>query len=311
MEGCQLAATIPRLRRYRVMPENGWIVVDWGTTNRRAYALNARGEVEQQVADACGILAVQGEGFPAEVARIRAQLGDRPMILAGMIGSNRGWIEVPYVPCPATLDDLIAGARRIDERTIILPGVSQRDEVRPDVMRGEEVQLLGAVAAGLVARDAASCHPGTHAKWTAISDARIDRFQTVMTGELFGLLRKDSILAPQLAGEVTPGAAFRRGVRRALTEHDLPAALFSVRAGVLLATLAQEDAAAYASGLLIGSDVGIGLRFVGAGGVALIGEPALIALYAAALDEAGRDCCEIDGETALLAGCKAIAERML
>jgi 2-dehydro-3-deoxygalactonokinase len=293
------------------MSDSGWIVVDWGTTNRRAYALSADGEVERRIADDRGILAVPADGFAAEVAGIRSKLGDRPMLLAGMVGSNRGWIEVPYISCPADLDDLVRCARRLDDRTIILPGVSQNSVERPDVMRGEEVQLLGAVAAGFVAPRATTCHPGTHAKWTAINDRRIERFRTVMTGEIFGLLRKHSILAPQLGGKVAADAAFRRGVRHALAENDLPAALFSVRAGVLLSTLAEGDAAAYASGLLIGTDVAIGLRFTaGEGSVALIGEPELIALYAAALYEAGRASCEIDGEAALLAGCKAITDRM-
>src|SRR4051812_34666763 len=121
------------------MPDCGWIVVDWGTTNRRAYALSSNGEVERRIADARGILVVPPDGFASEAADIRAQLGDRPMILAGMVGSNRGWAETPYIACPAGLDDLIHGATKIDARTIILPGVSQIIAERADVMRGEEV----------------------------------------------------------------------------------------------------------------------------------------------------------------------------
>lgn len=281
----------------------GLIAIDWGTTNRRVFLLAADGAVEQRVADGLGVLSVTD--FPAEIAGLRARFGDRPMLLAGMVGSNRGWIEAPYRACPADLGSLAAGLVRA-EGAAIVPGV--RD--RADVMRGEEVQLLGAVAAGLVAPDGEACLPGTHAKWAAFAGGAITRFRTVMTGEMFALLRNHSILANQLEGEVRAGPAFAEGVRRALDTGELLADLFGVRARGVLGSLAPEDAPSYASGLLIGSDVRIGLGFTGPGPVALIGDPALTALYAAALAEAGRTSTQIDGEAAFLAGIRALAERL-
>jgi 2-dehydro-3-deoxygalactonokinase len=227
------------------------------------------------------------------------------MLLAGMVGSNRGWIEAPYAACPAGIDALVAGLVRA-EGAAIVPGV--RDQA--DVMRGEEVQLLGAVAAGLVAPDGQACLPGTHAKWAAFADGAITRFKTVMTGELFALLRTHSILASQLEGDVQPGSAFAEGVRRSLESEALLADLFGVRARGVLGSLSAQDAPSYASGLLIGSDVRIGLASVGQGPVALIGDPKLTALYAAALAEAGRASTQIDGEAAFLAGIRALAERL-
>lgn len=281
----------------------GLIAIDWGTTNRRVFVLGADGTVEERRADGLGILAVSD--FPAAIADLRARFGDRRMLLAGMVGSNRGWIEAPYVRCPAGLDALAAGLVRA-EGAAIVPGV--RDEA--DVMRGEEVQLLGAVAAGWVGPDGQACLPGTHAKWAMLDHGAIARFKTLLTGELFALLRNHSILAGQLEGEVLAGPAFIEGVRYGLKSGELLADLFLVRARGVLGSLEARDAPSYASGLLIGSDIRIGLGFVGPGPIALIGDPALTALYAAALAEAGRACSEIDGEQAFLAGIRALAERL-
>src|SRR5574338_997837 len=121
----------------------GFIAADWGTTNRRAYLIDAAGTCIDEFEDEQGILSVPKNGFEAAVREIRERLGDRPLLLAGMVGSNRGWIEAPYVPCPAGLPDLAAALAWPEKgRTAIVPGVSFIEEA--DVMRGEEVQLLGA-----------------------------------------------------------------------------------------------------------------------------------------------------------------------
>ena len=279
----------------------GLIAIDWGTTNRRIFVMAADGAVEAREADGRGILSVSD--FVAEIAAIRARFGDRPMLLSGMVGSNRGWIEAPYVACPAGIDALAANLIRA-EGAAIVPGV--RDTA--DVMRGEEVQLLGAVAAGLIAPDAAACLPGTHAKWVRLQRGAITGFRTVMTGEIFALLRNHSILAEQLQAPVRIGPAFVEGVQRALDEGEMLADLFTIRAQALLGGI--EDPASHASGLLIGSDIAIGTSMFEQGPIALIGDPALTSLYAVALDEADRASIEIDGETAFLAGIHAIASRL-
>jgi 2-dehydro-3-deoxygalactonokinase len=227
-----------------------------------------------------------------------------------MVGSNRGWKEAPYVAAPAGLDDLVKGLVWVGERAAIVPGVCYLKNDRADVMRGEEVQLLGAVAAGLVDPDGLVCHPGTHNKWATLRGGRINDFRTVMTGELFSLLKEHSILADLLKGKVEPNDAFRTAARRAIFNETLPAELFEVRARVLLGQAKEEDAASYTSGLLIGTDVRIGLSLPTSAQVTVIGRPDLTRLYATAIGEAGRDAVELDGEESFLAGIHEIAKRI-
>jgi 2-dehydro-3-deoxygalactonokinase len=287
----------------------GFIAVDWGTTNRRGYLLDSGGRLADEMEDGHGILAVGVGGFEGAVEALRQRLGDRPLLMAGMIGSNRGWVEAPYVPCPAGLPELAANLRWVEpDRIAIVPGVCYSNGAAGDVMRGEEVQLLGAVAAGMIAPDALVCHPGTHNKWVLVEGGRITRFRTVMTGELFNLLKAHSILADLLALPAAPNGAFRDGVRHGLDHDDLTAELFSVRARVLLGKSPREDAASYTSGLLIGTDLRIGLRSAPSGPIAVMGRPELTALFAVALDVAGRQASEIDGEKAFLAGSRHLAE---
>ena len=288
----------------------GFIAVDWGTTNRRAYLVDASGKRVKEFEDHKGVLSVQSAGFPDAIAEIRAHLGDKPLLLAGMIGSNRGWKEAPYVPCPAGLDELAAKLVWAGEREAIVPGVSYVGDGRADVMRGEEVQLLGAVAAGLVDPMGLVCHPGTHNKWATLRHGKIDQFQTVMTGELYNLLKEHSILSDLLEGEVEPNDVFKQAARHAIDHEALPADLFGVRAGVLLGQAKKEDAASYASGLLIGADVRIGLSIPTGAQIAVIGRPDLTHLYAAAIATTGRDVVEHDGETCFLAGIIEIAKRI-
>lgn len=292
---------------------DSFIAVDWGTTNRRAYRIDAAGAVTGEMEDDKGVTAIETADFPAAVAEIRAALGDLPLLLAGMVGSNRGWREAPYVPAPAGLADLAAALLWVEPgRVGIVPGVSFLEEspaqTRADVMRGEEVQVFGLLAlAGL--DDALLCHPGTHTKWVAVRGGRLTRFRTAMTGELFALLRDHSILAPLLQGEVGPDEDFDRGVAVGLAGANLAAELFTVRARVLLGRLDAACAAAWTSGLLVGADVAGALadRPEGQRGeIVVVGRPSLNRLYAAALDRAGAKVREFDGAPAFVAGMDAI-----
>src|SRR5439155_3684216 len=134
---------------------------------------------------------------------------------------------------------------RPGDREAIVPGVSYVGEGRADVMRGEEVQLLGAAAAGLVDPDALVCHPGTHNKWATLRQGKVNNFRTVMTGELFSLLKEHSILADMLKGEGAANDVFKQAARHAIFNEAIPADLFSVRARVLLGQSKEEDAASY------------------------------------------------------------------
>lgn len=289
----------------------GFIAVDWGTTNRRAYWIDAGGRCTQEFEDDKGILAVGKGGFEPAVTEIRDRLGDHPLLLAGMVGSNRGWIEAPYVACPAGLERLADQLLWVEPgRTAIVPGVSYLSDDRADVMRGEEVQLLGAVSSGAIPGDCLVCHPGTHNKWAHIDDGEIVSFRTVMTGEMFSLLRDHSILSDLLQRPAERDDAFRAGVRRGLAHGGLTSDLFSVRAGVLLGRAEADDAASFTSGMLIGADIRIGMALAADSEIVIMGRPELTRLYALALAEAGRSGRELDGERAFLDGSRRIVELM-
>jgi 2-dehydro-3-deoxygalactonokinase len=283
-----------------------FLAVDWGTTNRRVFRIDD-GAVVASERDNKGAASMTPADYPAEVAGIRARMGDLPMLLAGMVGSTIGWREVPYVAAPAGIAALADGLDWIDERTAIVPGVAMRDPANPDVMRGEEVQLLGAVDAGLVPRDALLCQPGTHCKWVWLENGRIARFTTAITGELFALLRGHGILAHQLTGAVTAGDAFREGVRRGAA-RDLAAALFGIRAAKVLGYCDDTDAASHASGLLIGADVAARLDQSRGTHVHILADPTLGTLYATAIDTLGGSSALIDSRQAFVAGITRIQE---
>ncbi|MEG3089565.1 2-dehydro-3-deoxygalactonokinase [Sphingomonas sp. PB4P5] len=283
-----------------------FIAVDWGTTNRRAFVID-NGVVMQTERDTRGAAAVAQAEYPAEVAGIRARLGDLPMLLAGMVGSTIGWRDVPYVAAPAGLDALAGALAWIDDRTAIVPGLVYRAGARADVMRGEEVQLLGAAAAGMTPDTALLCQPGTHCKWALLEDTRITSFVTAMTGELFALLRGGGLLARQLGGAVTDGAAFQDGVTEG-AKRDLAASLFGIRASGVLGLRDDADAASYASGVLIGSDVAARLAEHTGQAVHILADPGLGALYAAAVTALGGTATIIDSHGAFVAGITRLRE---
>jgi len=287
-----------------------YIAIDWGTTNRRIYVLAADGTMLDTVRDDRGVLAMDQAGYAREITAIRIRFGDLPIVTAGMVGSTRGWREAAYVPAPADIATLARAATRIAECDVtIVPGVSLLTETRADVMRGEEVQVLGAVAAGIAPADALFAQPGTHNKWVQVEGGRITDFSTTMTGELFALVKGHGILAGMLDGPVADGPAFRDGLARGFGACDLTAALFGVRASVLLGRIAAEDAAAYASGLLIGGDVGA-VRDLGGKTVHLLSSGLLADLYTIAIEQRGGTVVPLDSHAGFLAGLHAIREHL-
>jgi len=280
------------------MSARPFLAIDWGTTNRRVYRIED-GAVVATERDALGVTAVSD--FAGELAAIRARFGDLPVLMAGMVGSTIGWREAAYIAAPAGIEDLGANLLRIDARTAIVPGVSFVDGKRGDVMRGEEVQLLGAVAGGLAPADAMLVQPGTHCKWVEMASGRIVRFTTAMTGELFGLVRSHGILAAQLGAEVVLGDAFLEGAREG-AKRDLTASLFGIRAAKLLGLRDDADAASFASGLIIGADVAARVAEHSFDTAYIIADPMLGGLYAAAVEANGRAAMIVDSHAAFVAG---------
>jgi 2-dehydro-3-deoxygalactonokinase len=286
-----------------VVRTDAFLAIDWGTTNRRAYRIE-RGAVADTVRDDRGVRSMAGRDYAAEIAAIRDRLGDLPVLIAGMAGSTIGWREAPYVPVPAGLPSLARALLAIDARTAIVPGLSL-DGVRADVMRGEEVQLLGAAVAGLAPADALLCQPGTHCKWARMADGEVAHFATAMTGELFALLKDHSILGPQLSVEIAPGDAFAAGVRRG-ARGDLATALFGIRAESVLGRIDPMDTASRASGILIGADVAAQVH--SGDTVHILADAALGALYASAIETLGGTATLVDSHAAFVAGIAAIQE---
>jgi 2-dehydro-3-deoxygalactonokinase len=277
---------------------NEFIAVDWGNSNRRAYRVSANGDILDSFTDAKGVLTLDPSGFDDAVGEIRHRLGDLPMLLAGPVGSNRGWHNAPYVPCPATASDLATKLVWVDAQTAIIPGLCQSDPY--DVLRGEEVQALGAIAIGGASADGVICLPGTHSKWIQAHGGSLASFTSAITGELFGLLRQHSILADVLTGDVVDGEAFCRGVADALAGKPIMQALFGIRAAHVLGH-GDGNGASYASGLLIGTDWRDNAP-ADASTITLVGEPALCALYANAASLAGWKTNAVDGGVAFVAG---------
>ena len=270
--------------------EPALIALDWGTTSLRAWLLDARGEVLAMARAPLGVMQVQNGDFAGAFDAVTAGWPDLPALAAGMVGSRQGWVEAPYLACPTGLDDLAGALVPAPGRRLwIVPGVL-RTGGAPDVMRGEETQIVGALALRpeLNAR-ARLVLPGTHSKWAEVSGGRVQTFATYMTGELFAVLREHSILG-RPAAQAGSGAggedAFLRGVEAAREADGVASRLFSARALVLTGGLPASDSLDYLSGLLIGDE----LRSALAGSEAvplLIGEPALCARYALALRRFG------------------------
>jgi len=229
--------------------------IDWGTSNRRAYLLDRQGACIGRHADGEGMLAVGGN-FAASLAALRRQMDvadDVPVLMSGMVGSASGWQEVPYLGIETPLERLpehlvpVAG----QARCAIVPGYRSQG-AHVDVMRGEEVQLLGAVARGV--RDGWVLLPGTHCKWVRMQAGRIAEFFTFMTGELFALLGQTGTLSAMLAPAPLDEAAFSAGLEAARRRLPLTHSLFGARARVVTGALSAGAARSYVSGLLIGSE---------------------------------------------------------
>ena len=277
------------------------IGVDWGTTSLRAYRIAADGRMQARREEAGGIRAVAAEGFSAALRAVVGDwlaAGESRVLLSGMVGSRQGWVEAPYLPCPAGATDLAAALVRVpfDGATVLLvPGLTDADEAgTPEVMRGEETQLFGVLAT--LGSQGLACLPGSHSKWARIEGGRVTGFRTWLSGEAFAALRDGTILGRMMRDGATVEAAFDRGLGRAGEPGGLLHHLFGVRTLGLAGRLAPEEAASYLSGLLIGHEVGSAMK-AGAT-VHLVGAPSLCRLYARAITAAGGRAVTLDPDAA-------------
>ena len=278
--------------------------IDWGTSNRRAYLVDAAGTSVDTRADDQGMLAARpdfGPSLAALLADMRIDAGV-PVIASGMVGSAQGWKETPYLDAAVPLTELPRHLVRVDDdasrrNCLIVPGYVARDaDGRIDVMRGEEMQLLGAVALGR--HDGWFVLPGTHSKWVRLEAGVIRHVSTFMTGEFFATLGKQGTLAPLMAGADRAGSnagddddegAFVAGVDEARRGALLTQALFGVRARVVTGAMPAAHTRAFVSGLLIGAELVAALGLMGAarGPVTSVAAAKLYAHYASAAAHLG------------------------
>lgn len=266
------------------------VALDWGTSSLRGALLAADGQVLEERNFARGILTVDQGRFPVI---FESCFGDwmQPgtlCLIAGMAGSQQGWIQAPYCPCPAGFADIAADLAWIEPgRIAIVPGFSIEKDGVPDVMRGEETQVFGALQMmGLT--DARMVLPGTHSKWVTVANQRITDFSSWMTGEFYALLSQHSILARTLPATDGPhnDAAFDQGVAYALRSGSLLHTAFSARTLSLFERMASDALPSYLSGLVIGEELKHQHLKRGAS-VVLVGAESLTKKYAQALQQLG------------------------
>jgi 2-dehydro-3-deoxygalactonokinase len=239
------------------------IGADWGSSGFRAYRLADDGRVLERRMATSGIASLTPTDYAAvlqqQIGDWLREMPDVPVLLSGMVGSRQGWREAPYAECPAGAADLVAGLCSVDLAAgrvgYIVPGLScRREDGTPDVMRGEETQIIGLDLAG----DATLCMPGTHSKHVQVRDGRIAGFATAMTGEVFALLKSHGLIAAMLdaaTGEDLDTAAFEDGLALSGRPGGLLQHLFSVRTRRLFNELSGGAAAHYLSGILIGHEL--------------------------------------------------------
>nr|WP_299242678.1 2-dehydro-3-deoxygalactonokinase [uncultured Halomonas sp.] len=292
------------------------IAIDWGTSNFRAFLVDAEsGECLESRRSEAGLRALSSAEFPHYCA---AQIDDWrdegrvPVYLAGMVGSARGWREAPQLDLPVSASDLadhVVAAPGLDNAWIV-PGVKVVTSEQVDVMRGEEIQVFGALA--MSGDDTAlCCLPGTHSKWVRLEAGRMVDFTTLMTGELYHAVRFHTLPGePGRGSETFDEEGFEQGMQAARHSSGPLHALFEARSRHLYSGLAAAQVGSFISGVLIGHEAHIQrVLFSGSQRVLLVGSSTLNTLYRRALEKEGFTVQEIDSDNAILAGICALARR--
>lgn len=293
------------------MPDIEWIAVDWGTSNLRVWAMGPDGQIVKSSGSDKGMGVLQRDEFEAALLElINPYLTSGralPVVCCGMAGSRQGWTEAAYqsVPCVPpnglTATRVNTQDRRIS--VVILPGVKQSSP--PDVMRGEETQIAGYVRLN-PGFDGVLCLPGTHTKWAQVSAGEIASFQTYMTGELFALLSRQSVLRHSVATDDFDRPAFAAALDDAMARpQSLASHLFGVRAATLVADMSAAIASARLSGLLIGAELAAARPYWLGQNVAIIGADRVAELYRSGLASRGLDATMADVTSMTLSGLAA------
>jgi|TARA_B100000767_G_scaffold60362_1_gene56178 2-dehydro-3-deoxygalactonokinase len=288
-----------------------WAAVDWGTTHLRLWVLDHDHKVIRQTKTEQGMTQLHPTEYEATLLDLLSQelqpSGAMGVICCGMVGSRQGWQEAPYAPCP-TLPPSGERASRVTTKdprieVYLLPGIKQISP--PDVMRGEETQIAGFLSRN-PQYDGVLCLPGTHSKWVHISAGEVVSFQTFMTGELFALLCKESVLRHNIGATGWNDEMFTNAIDDAISRPAAIAAkLFALRAQSLIATLPPEAARARLSGLLIGLELAAARPYWLGAQVAVLGDTEVAQAYCTALTAQGSPVTVTSTERMTLDGLKS------
>lgn len=297
--------------------EISWLAIDWGTTNFRAFAMNDNGESVDKIERELGLLQIQNQQFDTQLKTLLkdwlVDFEHLPLFLGGMVGSKRGWVDAGYATAPLLLSKLshkgVQFAASWGALITIIPGVSYQNEHQQyDVMRGEEVQLMGALDTTQSANFLAVL-PGTHSKHVLIENGELQHFSTFMTGELYSLLSKQSILGRGFNCNANNQVsdAFYRGVREGQTEQ-ITHRLFLTRTHRLFGNIDHDEVLDYLSGLLIGNELKALLpvyqqfKVNQSMPICIIGGEKISQRYILACDELGIENKFIDGDECFISG---------
>ncbi|MEN9856040.1 MAG: hypothetical protein RL186_1081 [Pseudomonadota bacterium] len=295
-----------------------FIGINWGSSNFRAYLIGPDGAKLDEVSRPCGVLGLSRDDMEAQIGLTTQQWPLAHKIYAsGMIGSNVGWVEAPYVHCPTSVNALslqLTKTRMAGHDVEIVPGLTCEDEAgQPDILRGEELELFGLLMSqpDAIRTDCRTILlPGTHSKWVSMRGSSIESFFTSMAGELFDRVSEKGILASIIDGPAKAGPWFSRGLAEAWSSgRSLVTLLFQARSLVMRHKMAKSDAASFLRGLLIGAELGDAkarLAQFDETTIEMVGNPVVASLYQSALQEMGATSLVVPSDTACLAGFAAL-----
>ena len=286
------------------------LAVDWGTSRLRVCLLDENGKVQGEAQSDLGLTKAREVGFEKSLRDTAGKLleGVSAVMMSGMVGAQEGWRETPYLDCPCSAKDILGAMAQVNMEGVrmkIAPGVKCMHGQLPDVMRGEETQVLGAVSQG--AGDGVYVLPGTHSKWVVVEEGRITQFKTFMTGDVYRAVRNNTIFGMAVdEEEEIDKEQFVGGVRegtKAKSGGQLLSLMFSARTLRLFGKLENECVSSYLGGMMIGSEIAEGKGGFGATEIMLVGSKRLCESYSLACKEIGIKPQFIGEDTAVAGLC--------
>ena len=260
-----------------------WIAVDWGTSSFRAYLVEDK-VVKDTIETKDGMKFIKDNDFENTfinlIGKWLIKNKKTDVLASGMLGARQGWIEAPYEKAPCNLNNLnFISPTLIDSRVSlkIFSGISQNDP--PDVMRGEETQIAGFLTNNNNFKGSI-CLPGTHSKWIKINKNSLEKFRTFMTGELFEIISKNSVLSHSMISDNLDKAEILNSANKIMNKPELFAnALFQLRADDLINSKGAIVYRSRLSGYLLAMELIGSLEFWKNNDIVLIGNVDLIELY--------------------------------